>query len=213
MELKNTKTEKNLLKAFECERETRDKYVYYANLINEDGYDQITSIFYETADNEKAHAMLWIKTLRKSPLVEDKSLENAIFNKKNDYDIENKVTMQQIMHRETIPSTYDILINSAKDENSESEMYENMSKDAQEDGFDDIAEKFKLIAMIEKQHAQRFLILAKNIQDKKVYNKDTLVEWQCRNCGYTEKSKDAPIVCPVCRYGRKYFQVKNETYK
>ena len=179
MNLKGTKTEQNLLEAFAGESQARNKYTFYASQAKKDGYEQIASIFTETADNEKEHAKMWFKLLH-----------------------------------DGIPTTYDNLIDAANGENGEwTEMYKRMAEEADEEGFHDIAYKFRAVAEIEKTHEERYRILAKNVQDKKVFTKDGEVYWQCRNCGHIYKGTEAPQVCPVCHHERSYFQVKCESYK
>ena len=176
---KGTQTEKNLQTAFAGESQARNKYTYYASQAKKDGYEQIASIFTETADNEKEHAKMWFKLLH-----------------------------------DGIPTTYDNLIDAANGENGEwTEMYKRMAEEADAEGFHDIAYKFRAVAEIEKTHEERYRILAKNVQDKKVFTKEGEVYWQWRNCGHIYKGTEAPQVCPVCNHERSYFQVKCESYK
>ncbi len=92
------------------------------------------------------------------------------------------------------------------------DMYARMAKEAREEGFDEIAEKFEGVAAIEKEHEERYRKLLKNIRDKKVFSKDGDVIWQCANCGHIVIGKQAPEVCPVCDHPQSYFQVKAENY-
>ena len=215
MELKGTKTEKNLLKAFECEKKNREKYIYYASIAKDEYYEQIADIFIKTAHNEKEHAKMWFKLLRGLPFVEDRSLDHALFkdSKYNDDNINFEMLIQMLINKD-IPSTYDNLIESVSQEKNEYlDMYESMAEEADKEGFHDIAYKFRAVAEIEKAHEERFKTLIKNIQENKVYTKDIEVDWECRNCGYIKKGKEAPIICPVCRHGRRCFEVKCENYK
>ena len=179
MELKGTKTEENLKKAFAGESEARNKYTYFASKAKKDGYEQIASIFEETANNEKEHAKMWFKLLEGGE----------------------------------IKSTTDNLAAAADGENYEwTDMYEEFAKVAEEEGFKDIAIKFRAVAAIEKHHEERYRKLLKNIDDEVVFSKDEECIWICRNCGHVVIGKKAPNVCPVCNHPQSYFELKSENY-
>ena len=174
MELKGSKTEKNLWEAFAGESQARNKYSYYASKAKKDGFEQIASIFEETANNEKEHAKMWFKILKGG----------------------------------AVPATYDNLLDAADGENSEwTDMYKRMAKEAREEGFDDIAEKFEGVAKIEEEHEKRYRMLAKNLNEGKVFVADDVVVWKCRNCGHIHIGKNAPEVCPVCDHPQAYFEI------
>lgn len=179
MELKGSKTEKNLMIAFSGESEARNKYTFYASKAKKDGYEQIASIFEETANNEKEHAKLWFKALNNGE----------------------------------IPSTIDNLKDAAKGENYEwTQMYKGFAIVAKEEGFDDIAKLFEMVADIEKNHEERYLKLVENIEENKVFHKDEEVIWICRNCGHVYYGKDALKVCPVCKHPESFMELKNTNY-
>ena len=101
----------------------------------------------------------------------------------------------------------------AEGENFEwTDMYARMAKEADEEGFKEIAVKFRGVAAIEKLHEERYRKLLKNVQDKKVFSKDGDCIWQCSNCGHVVVGKKAPEVCPVCNHPQSYFQVRAENY-
>ena len=101
----------------------------------------------------------------------------------------------------------------ANGENFEwTDMYLRMAKEAREEGFNEIADKFEAVAAIEKEHEERYRKLLKNVRDKKVFSKDGDVIWQCANCGHIVIGKEAPEICPVCDHPQSYFQVKAENY-
>jgi len=101
----------------------------------------------------------------------------------------------------------------ANGENGEwTDMYPRMAKEAREEGFDEIAEKFEMVAAIEKEHEERYRKLLKNIQDAIVFSRDGDCIWQCANCGHICVGKKAPEVCPVCNHPQSYFQLKAENY-
>ena len=179
MELKGSKTEKNLMIAFSGESEARNKYTFYASKAKKDGYEQIASIFEETANNEKEHAKLWFKALNNGE----------------------------------IPTTIDNLKDAAKGENYEwTQMYKGFAIVAKEEGFDDIAKLFEMVADIEKHHEERYLKLVENIEENKVFHKDEEVIWICRNCGHVYYGKDALKVCPVCKHPESFMELKNTNY-
>ena len=91
-------------------------------------------------------------------------------------------------------------------------MYARMAKEAREEGFDEIAEKFEAVALIEKEHEARYRKLLDNIKKEQVFSKDGDVIWQCSNCGHIVIGKKAPEVCPVCDHPQAYFQIKAENY-
>lgn len=177
MELKGTKTEKNLLEAFAGESQARNKYTYFASVAKKEGYEQIAEFFLKTADNEKEHAKLWFKALG------------------------------------GISTTADNLVAAAEGEHGEwTDMYERMAKDADEEGFKALAAQFRAVAKIEKAHEERYQALLKNIQDNKVFEKEGVVVWECRNCGHLYIGTKAPKVCPVCAHPESYFEVRKENY-
>lgn len=179
MELKGTKTEKNLQEAFAGESMARNKYTYFASKAKKEGYVQIAAIFEETAGNEKEHAKMWYKLLNGGG----------------------------------VGSTAENLADAAGGENFEwTDMYARMAREAREEGFDEIAEKFEMVGAIEKEHEERYRKLLSNIEQKKVFSKDGDAIWQCANCGHIVIGKQAPEVCPVCDHPQAYFQVKAENY-
>ena len=92
------------------------------------------------------------------------------------------------------------------------EMYPQMAKDAEEEGFDDIARLFRAVADIEQEHEARYKKLVKNIEDGVVFSRDGDRIWQCSNCGHIVVGPKAPNVCPVCAHPQAYFEIKKENY-
>ncbi len=110
-------------------------------------------------------------------------------------------------------STAENLAKAANGENFEwTDMYEKFAKDAEEEGFNELAEKFRAVAQIEKAHEERYLKLLKNIEMQKVFEKSEITMWECRNCGHLVIGKKAPEVCPVCNHPQSYFEVRKENY-
>lgn len=112
-----------------------------------------------------------------------------------------------------IESTLDNLKAAAAGENEEwTEMYPMMAKEAREEGFEEIAGMFESIALVEKEHEERYRKLLKNLEDDKVFKKEGKVYWKCRNCGYIYEGNEAPEKCPVCTHPRAYFEILSKNY-
>ena len=112
-----------------------------------------------------------------------------------------------------IKSTEENLTAAAKGENFEwTNMYERMAKEAEEEGFTEIAEKFRGVAAIEKAHEERYLKLLENVKEGLVFSRDEDKIWQCRNCGHIVIGKQAPEECPICNHPQSYFEIKAENY-
>ena len=194
--LKGTKTAENLLKAFAGESQARNRYTFYASIADKEGYKQIKNIFIETADNEKEHAKRFYKFLLAGF---EEELPTAI-------EINASYPVAQ-------GSTLDNLKAATNGENEEwSELYPAFAKDAEEEGFSEIAEVFKKIASVEKRHETRYKKLADNIKNNKVFQKEKKVLWKCTNCGYVYEGTSAPDKCPACDHPQSYFEVFIENY-
>ena len=112
-----------------------------------------------------------------------------------------------------IKSTEENLTAAAEGENFEwTNMYERMAKEAEEEGFTEIAEKFRGVAAIEKTHEERYLKLLENVKEGLVFSRDEDKIWQCRNCGHIVIGKQAPEECPICNHPQSYFEIKAENY-
>ena len=112
-----------------------------------------------------------------------------------------------------IKSTEENLTAAAEGENFEwTNMYERMAKEAEEEGFTEIAEKFRGVAAIEKAHEERYLKLVENVKEGLVFSRDEDKIWQCRNCGHIVIGKQAPEECPICNHPQSYFEIKAENY-
>ena len=177
MELKGSKTERNLRKAFSGEAEARSKYTYFASVAKKEGYEQIAEIFLKTAENEKEHAKMWFKALG------------------------------------GLGDTAENLLSAANGENYEwTDMYAAFAKEADEEGFTELAAKFRMVAAIEKTHEERYRALLKNVEMQRVFEKAEMTIWECRNCGHLVMGKKAPQICPVCSHPQSYFEVRKENY-
>ena len=112
-----------------------------------------------------------------------------------------------------IGNTAENLEAAAAGENFEwTDMYENFAKVAEEEGFKELAYKFRAVGAIEKTHEERYRALLNNVETKKVFEKSSISVWECRNCGHIVVGKKAPEVCPVCAHPQSYFEVRKENY-
>ncbi len=110
-------------------------------------------------------------------------------------------------------TTEENLLSAAEGENAEwTDMYERMARDAEEEGFTDLAAQFRGVAAIEKAHEERYRALLHNIEAKEVFEKSGVTVWECRNCGHIVVGTKAPEVCPVCNHPQAFFEVKKENY-
>jgi len=190
VKLKGSRTEKNLLAAFAGESQARTRYTFFASVAKKEGYEQISSMFQETADNEKEHAALFFKHL-KGGLVEIAAAYPAGI----------------------IGSTSENLKAAAEGEKLEwGTLYPNFAEVAKEEGFKDVARTFRMVAKVEEHHERRYRKLLANVEQGKVFKRDAPIKWKCRNCGYVYEGSEAPEKCPVCEHARSYFEVWCENY-
>jgi len=188
--LKGSETEKNLLKAFAGESQARNRYTFFASEAKKEGYEQISGIFLETAENEKEHAKVFFKFL------EGRDVE---------------ITASYPAGK--IGNTKENLLAAANGEKMEwGKLYPEFEKTARKEGFEEVAKSFKEIAEVEKHHEQRYRKLLENVKTGKVFKKDRVVTWKCRNCGYIHEGKEAPESCPACKHPQAYYEVLEENY-
>ena len=117
------------------------------------------------------------------------------------------------LHGGEVPATTQNLEDAANGENFEwTDMYERMAKEAEEEGFKEIAAKMRMVGAIEKHHEERYRQLLKNINDEIVFSREGDVIWQCSNCGHIVIGKKAPKICPVCNHPQSYFQIEARNY-
>ncbi|MEJ2283947.1 MAG: rubrerythrin family protein [Desulfobacterales bacterium] len=189
-DLKGSQTETNIVAAFAGESQARNRYTYYASKAKKEGFVQISDIFTETANQEKEHAKRLFKLLEGG-----------------------EVEITGAFPAGTIDSTTDNLKAAAAGENYEhTQMYPAFAKIAEEEGFSDIADIFRAIAVAEKQHEKRYLELAANIDAGRVFNRDTQQVWRCRNCGYLFEGNAAPETCPACDHPQAHFELLGENW-
>ncbi len=188
--IKGTKTEKNLLASFAGESQARNRYTYFASVARKTGYEQIAAIFLETADNEKEHAKRFFELLEGGDTEITASYPAGV-----------------------IGDTAANLEAAAIGENLEwTKLYKEAEETARQEGFEEIAKQFKEIAEVEEQHEKRYRKLLKNIKEAKVFKKDKVVKWKCRNCGYVHEGKEAPKECPACAHPQAFYELLCENY-
>jgi len=185
-----TKTEQNLLKAFAGESQARNRYTFFSKIAKKEGFEQISAIFLETAEQERTHAKIFFSFLEGG-----------------DIEITAKYPAGKI------GTTIENLIASANGENEEwTILYQEFSEIAKKEGFPKIAAAFNMIAMIEEEHEKIFRKLISNIENNKVFAKNEKVKWLCRECGYVYEGDKALEICPVCAHPKAYFEIKSENY-
>ena len=188
--IKETRTEKNLLKAFAGESQAKNRYTFFAKQAQKDGYEQIAALFAETALNEEEHGKLFFKCLEGGP-----------------------VEITATYPAGKIGTTAENLAAAAAGEHEEwTELYPEFSRIAAEEGFPKVAMLFKLITNIETDHEKRFLKLLKNLEENQVFEKGEKVFWICRKCGHVHFGTKALNNCPVCSHPMSYFELKKENY-
>lgn len=112
-----------------------------------------------------------------------------------------------------IGDTAENLLAAAEGENYEwTDMYEDFAKTAEEEGFTELAHKFRLVAAIEKHHEERYRALLRNVETAEVFKRSEIKVWECRNCGHIVVGKEAPEVCPFCNHPQSYFEIHAENY-
>ncbi len=188
--VKGTLTEKNLLKAFAGESQARNRYTFFASVAKKEGYEQISGVFMETAEQEKEHAKRFFKYLEGG-------------------DVEITATYPA----GRIGTTIENLKAAAMGENEEWDvLYPEFAKVAEEEGFPEIARTFLNIAKVEAEHERRYLKLLSRITDGNFFVRDGEIWWQCRNCGFIYKGSEAPLECPSCNHPQAYFEPMKDNY-
>lgn len=188
--VKGTATEKNLLKAFSGESQARNRYTYFSGQAKKEGYEQISFIFADTADNEKEHAKRFFKFLEGG-----------------------EVEITAAFPAGKIGTTAENLLAAAEGENLEhTVLYPGFAKVARAEGFEDIAVCFEEISTVEQQHEKRYRLLRDNVLQKKVFKREKTLKWRCRNCGYVHEGPEAPSPCPACLHPQAYYEILCENY-
>ena len=190
MSIKGTRTEQNLLKAFAGESQARNRYTYFASVAKNEGFDQICGLFLETADNEKEHAKVFFGFLEGGTAEITAEYPAGI-----------------------VGRTAENLLAAAEGELLEwGTLYPDFAQIADEEGFPDVAKAFREIAKVESYHERRYRKLLENVNGYKVFKKDGVVYWKCRNCGYVYEGAEAPVICPACSHPQSFYELWVENY-
>jgi rubrerythrin len=192
-------TLKNLCRAFIGESQARNRYTYYAKVAKTEGYEQISAIFLETAEQEKIHA---------------KRIFEAIQVLKKDLPFEEQ---GEIKVDASTPAGYGNTIENLKaaihgEHYEYSEMYPQFANVAEKEGHANIAKRLRAIAKAETHHEERYKKLLEQLEKGTIFKKEIEIVWVCRECGYVHTGKEPPTVCPSCNHPRAYFEVKSEEY-
>jgi rubrerythrin len=190
MKLSGSQTEKNLVTAFAGESQARNRYTYFAGNARKEGYVQIADIFEETANQEREHAKRLFKFLEGGEAEVHAKFPAGV-----------------------IGSTAENLKEGAAGEHYEwTEMYPGFADTAEREGFKEIADAFRAIAVAEKQHEKRYNELRDNILKARVFRREKPVVWRCRNCGYLHEGVEAPDQCPACAHPQAHFELLGENW-
>lgn len=190
MELIGSQTEKNLLGAFAGESQARNRYTFFASVAKKEGYEQISAIFLETAENEKEHAKLFFKMLPGGDAEITASFPAG-----------------------KIATTAENLKAAADGEQHEwGALYPQAAEVAEKEGFPEVAHLFREVAKVEADHERRYRRLLSQIENCTVFSRNEPVRWKCRNCGYVHNDAKAPQNCPVCSHPISYFEIWCENY-
>ena len=188
--IKGTRTEKNLLTAFAGESQARNRYTFFASKAKKEGFEQIASIFTETAGNEKEHA-------------------EVFFNHLQGGDVEITASYPAGMIKDTKSN----LEAAAVGEQLEwTTIYADFAQIAKDEGFPEISHSFEQIAKVEMFHEARYRKLIQNVANGEVFKRKDKVKWHCRNCGYVFEGTEAPKECPACKHPQAYYELLAENY-
>lgn len=182
--LEGTRTQQCLINSFAGESQARNRYTYFASIAMKEGFEQISAIFIETADNEKEHAKLFYKHLGSGSATVNGSYPFML------------------------GTTFENLKHAAAGEHEEwTDLYLNGAKIAEEEGFLAVSKTFYNVLEVEMHHETRYLKLAQDIEEGLVFKKMAEVKWKCRNCGRITKGLEAPTICPTCFHPQAYFEL------
>jgi rubrerythrin len=190
------KTLSNLVTAFVGESQARNRYAFYAKVAKKEGFEQVASIFLETAEQEKTHAKRLFEHIQ-----EFQPLPDTI--------AEINIGKDGFTYKDTVTNLKTAI---AGENHEQSQMYPEFAKIAREEGYDKIATRLESIAKAEVHHEERYIKLLEQVEAGTVFEKNEEVIWFCRECGYMHKGKTPPKVCPACDHAQAYYQLENEKY-
>ena len=188
--IRGTRTEHNLLASFAGESQARSRYTLFAEKAREEGYEQIAAVFMEPAEQELSHARQFFSLLEGGTVEITAGYPAGV-----------------------VGDTKKNLAEAAAGERGEwGDLYENFAKTAQDEGFPQIANTFRLVAKVEQVHEARYVKLLERLESGTEFEEPEPIEWQCRRCGFTITAKAAPKRCPVCGADQGWFQRKADNY-
>jgi rubrerythrin len=188
--LKGSETEKHLLAAFAGESQARSRYTMAAKIAKKEGYEQISGIFMETAENEFEHAKLFFRQLEGG-----------------------EATITAGYPAGVPGDTLTQLKSAAAGEKMEwTTLYTGFADVAQQEGFKDVTTVFKRVAEVEQWHERRYNKLIKSLESGNVFKRPDKALWKCRNCGLVIEAAEAPDICPTCAHPQAYFELYAENY-
>jgi rubrerythrin len=191
-------TLKNLHKAFAGESQARNRYAMYAKQAKKEGFEQIASIFEETADQEREHAKQLSKMINELTVKMGQTQGPVIIEAEGAAMFgDTKTNLKGAIAGETYET---------------STMYPEFATQAKNDGLEEIAKRLMAIGVAERHHAQRYQKLSDLVEAGKVFEKDDVKQWVCRKCGYVHTGRTPPEECPACSHKEAYYQIKSEEY-
>ena len=187
MELKESRTRENLMRAFAGESQARNRYTFSAGAAHSAGLNWVERVFRLTADQEKEHAELFIRHLAQC--------EGESIHIDGSYPVENTAWMPARLLRSAQHNEYE----------EAQHVYPQFAQTARDEGFLAVANTFELIAEIEQTHGDRFGLLAQRLEEGRLFKAERSVAWFCLNCGHVHWGTQAPPVCPACKHAQGYF--------
>lgn len=192
------KTVENLAKAFIGESQARNRYTLYAKVAKKEGYEQLSEIWLNTAENEREHAKWAMRMINSLKEEADEDL--------------SEITVEADAPT-ILGDTVDNLKASIEGEHYENtQMYPEFADAAEEEGYEDIAERLRAIGRVEEHHEERFTRILKEVEAGTVFKKDSSVKWVCRKCGYIHEGTEPPEKCPSCDHPTEYFEILCEEF-
>jgi rubrerythrin len=192
------KTIENLAKAFVGESQARNRYTMYSKIAKNEGFEQIADIFLATADNEREHASWFFRML-------------------NDLKAKQKENLDEIKVEAAAPTILGTTAQNLKaaiaGENFEhTKLYPEFAAVAEKEGFKEVADRIRAIAIAETHHEERYIKLLKEVEAGTIFKKEQKTWWVCRECGYVHFGNEPPEVCPSCSHAKSFYQIKAEEY-
>lgn len=188
--IKGSQTEKNLLTAFAGESQARNRYTFFASAAKKEGFEQISRIFLETAENEKEHAKVFFKYLEGGDVEITAGYPAGVIG-------DTKTNLEAAAAGEQMEWTT---------------IYTEFARIAGEEGYPEVCRSFEQIAKVEKFHEERYRKLAQNLAENEAFKKKESVKWHCINCGYVHEGPEAPKECPACKHPQSYYEVLAENF-